>query len=158
MRWDQFASELGFASQSGRVFDGGRNARIAVAALLGDDVLRDAVESVVSLDRGSDLAYSVLSLLKPAVARDHCLAIVRHDPDSERRAFAASLFKDVSTLDDLPVVAELLEHPDPDVQVWGVSLLQVLSYQDEELVTGRYGAMAREHANPRVRAAYADIV
>jgi hypothetical protein len=44
------------------------------------------------------------------------------------------------------------------VQVWGVSLLQVLSYQDEELVTGRYGVMAREHANPRVRAAYADIV
>ena len=95
-------------------------------------------------------------MLKPAVDRAYCLQIVRGDPDAERRRFAAALFKDLATADGLPVVAELLGHADPEVQVWGVALLRVLAFEDEDLATGPYGVMAQRHANPDVRRAYAD--
>ena len=156
MQWQRFATDLGYVPGNGEVFDGGVNARAAIAVLLGDDVLRSAVDSCVEFDPGAALAGSVLSLLKPAVARDYCLQIVRHDPDTSRRQFAAALFKDMATAGDLPVVDELLRHPDPDVQVWAVALLRVLSYYDEDLATGPHGVLMREHPNSRVRAAYAD--
>ena len=156
MQWRQLATDLGFVPVNGQVFNGGDNARAAIAVLLGDDVLRDAVDSWVDRDPGAELADSVLSILKPAAAREHCLQIVRRDPDSSRRQFAAALFTDMATEDDLPVVEELLVHPDPDVQVWAIALLRMLAYDDETLPAGPYGLMMREHANPRVRAAYTD--
>jgi len=156
MQWRRLATELGFVPVSGQGFNGGDNARVAIAALLGDDVLRAAVDSWADRDPGAELAISVLALLKPAAARDHCLRIVRDDRDTSRRQFAAALFKDIATADDLPVVEELLRHPDPQVQVWAVSLLRMLAYDDEDLPTGPYGVIMREHANPEVRAAYAD--
>jgi len=156
VQWQRFATELGFVPVSGQGFNGGDNARAAIAVLLGDDTLRGAVDSCVDRDPGEALANSVLSLLKPKVARDHCLQTVRRDPDTSRRQFAASLFTDMATGDDLPVVEELLVHPDPQVQVWAVALLRVLAYDDESLPAGPYGVMMREHANPLVRTAYAD--
>ena len=156
MQWQQLASDLGFIPVTGQGFNGGANARTAIAVLLGDEVLLAAVDSVVDYDPGGELANSVLSLLKPAAARAYCLRIVRGDRDAGRRQFAAALFKDLATGDDLPVVGELLGHPDPEVQVWGVALLRVLAFEDEDLATGPYGVMAREHTNPRVRTAYAD--
>jgi hypothetical protein len=156
VQWQRFATDLGFVPVSGQGFNGGDHARAAIAVLLGDDVLRGAVDSCVDRDPGEALANSVLALLKPQAARDYCLQIVRRDRDTSRRQFAAALFKDMATSDDLPVVAELLTHPDPQVQVWAVALLRVLAYDDEDLPTGPYGVMMREHANPRVRTAYAD--
>ena len=157
MRWERLATDLGFVPVSGQGFNGGDNARAAISVLLGDDALRGAVDSCVDRDPGAELANSVLSLLKPQAARDYCRQIVRRDRDTSRRQFAAALFKDMATGDDLPVVGELLEHPDPHVQVWAVALLRVLAYDDEQLPTGPYGVMMREHPNPRVQAAYADI-
>jgi len=156
VQWRRFAADLGFVPVSGQGFNGGDSARAAIAVLLGDDVLRSAVESCVDRDPGEALANSVLTLLKPKAARDHCLRIVRQDRDPSRRQFAASLFKDMATADDLPVVAELLAHPDPLVQVWAVALLRVLAYDDEDLPSGPYGGLMREHPNLQVRAAYAD--
>jgi hypothetical protein len=156
VQWQRFAADLGFVPVSGQGFNGGDNARAAIAVLLGDDALRSAVDSCVDRDPGEALANSVLSLLKPQAARDYCLRIVRHDRDTSRRQFAASLFKDMATGDDLPVVAELLAHPDPQVPVWAVALLRVLAYDDEDLPTGPYGVMMREHTNPRVQTAYTD--
>jgi hypothetical protein len=135
-------------------------ARRAVGVLLGDEKLRAAVDWYVRRREGSELARSVLWLLKPTAAAARCIEIYRSAAPVEHRRMAVELFRVVATAESLPLVGEFLDDPDPDIQAWGIGVLdqilfnRELSYDED---TEPYLLRAEQHSNPSVRTMAASI-
>jgi hypothetical protein len=150
--WEALAGRIGVDPNSG----GDHIARRAIAALLGDQALRDAVEWYVDGRPAFEHARSVLWLLQPDAARARCMEIYRTDPDPDRRHLAVELLRVLAISEDLPLVGEFLADDDPEIQIWGIGVL------DQLLFSGAVDAddaepflrVAEHHANPKVRDMY----
>ena len=138
--WNALAGAIGADPDSG----GDRIARRAVAHLLGDEAMRQAVDWYVDGRPAAEHARSVLWLLHPPAARERGLEIYRDDPDLTRRRLAVELLRVVATGEDLPLVAVFLADADAGVQNWGIGMLDQLLFS---------GLADPEDAEPHLRAA-----
>jgi hypothetical protein len=147
--WGELARRIGVEPNRG----GDEIARRAIAALLGEQALRGAVDWYVDRRRASEHARSVLSLLRSGAARARCVEIYRADPDRERRRSAVELLRVVATADDLSLVGEFLADADPVIQTCGFGVF------DQLVLIGAINAddaepmlrVAERHANRHVR-------
>ncbi len=155
--WEDLAEALdaivvdGRSSRSER--GGDALARLALARLLGDAACREAVDHYVDHRPGSELARSVLSLLRPTAAIDRCLAIGSSDDAVERRRAAIELLSVIADRRVLPFVRGFLDDPDSDIPSWGAEILdQLLSARLVELEEIEpLLAIIDAHPNPAVR-------
>jgi hypothetical protein len=150
--WQALAKEVG-AIQGDQQFGGSDYARSAIVRLLGSEVLRDAVDYYISFQPGSELARSVLWLLRPVEAMERCYEIYREDPLIERRRQAVELLRVVADAQMLPKVREFLNDTDGDIQQWGAGMLDQLVWSQlvDAMDAEPYLRMAEVHANEHVR-------
>jgi len=154
--WLSLSEEMGLITwyEEGRNESGGtREAREAIARILGDDEMRAAVDYYVSGAPGSELARSVLWLLHPVAAMDRCVEIFRSDADIEDRRSAVHLLEVAADTRTLELVPEFLADPDDVIPMWGIGIvdqLMISNLVDFEDVRTLL-SMAEEHPNPRVR-------
>ena len=133
--WSALAQQMGTV----RVIDGGRAERggtaigyDAVARIVGEDVIVSAVEHHLTYELGSELARSVLMVLRPYVAMERCLEIFRTSEDSETKASAICLLNYISDRRVLEWLPEITSSADPAVRVWAVGVIdQLLIMQNE---------------------------
>ena len=127
--WTALARSLGTLTETGE--HGGTNeAQAALIALLGPRQLEHAVDHYVDFRRGCELARSVLWLLRPPAAMEHCMRIYREDPDLERRRAAVELLRVVADARALRWIDDFLSDPDGGIQNWGIGVLDQLVYSD----------------------------
>ncbi|HEY4668229.1 MAG TPA: hypothetical protein VIH05_00485 [Tepidiformaceae bacterium] len=127
--WLSLSEEMGLITwyEEGRNESGGtREAREAIARILGDDEMRAAVDYYVSGAPGSELARSVLWLLHPVAAMDRCVEIFRSDADIEDRRSAVHLLEVAADTRTLELVPEFLADPDDVIPMWGIGIVDQL--------------------------------
>jgi len=161
--WQALAQQLGTirdVSPDGQMELGsGELARQALEQIVGVGHFADAVEHYVSGRPGSELARSVLWLVRPWAATVRCRAIFDADPSLERRRRAVELLRVVADRRALGWIDDFLSDPDEEIQMWGVGVLDQLVFSElvaEEDCAGLLGRASR-HTNPRVRAVAAEI-
>ena len=154
--WHDLARRLGTITKTatGRSESGGGDvARRALADILGDQVLRGAVDYFVSGQPGSETAKSVLQLLKPACAMDRCHEIFLESRDDEHVSFAINLLQyaaDQSVLDRVPLY---LASDNDGAQYWGIGIVdQLVSFWGVELEEAMpVLQLALDHPSAKVR-------
>ena len=150
--WQALASQLGTLRENGET-SGSRYACEAIGILLGEDNLRRAVDYYISGEPGYELARSVLWLLHPLSAMQHCYDIYKSDAPIENRRLAVELLQVVADKRAVVWIDEFLDDADPEIQAWGAGVLDQLLYsylvesEDVEYLL----AKAETHANPGVR-------
>src|SRR5688572_24143069 len=123
--WKALAVRLGTLSEGGE--SGGSNyAREAIELLLGEDNLRESVDYYISGAPGSELARSVLWLIRPWSAMRYCYEIYKSEADIETRRMAVELLRVVADKRALSWVVEFLGDEDSGIQTWGVEMLEQL--------------------------------
>jgi hypothetical protein len=121
--------------------------------ILGDDAIKDAVERYVRGDSASEIIRSVLSVLRPTSARNHCCQIFKSQRSIEERRSAAGLLSSCAVRETIDWVCEFLADSDEGIQNWGASLADQLAFgqwirrDDCEHVIARMN----EHPNAQVR-------
>ena len=108
-------------------------AKKAILILLGNDPVIHAVDSYVARDLGSELARSVLRLLRPTVAMDRCYQIYKSSNDLWTRRWAAELLGGLATSHAVDRMKELLIDKDEHIQL--VAASAVTSMILDEFVT-----------------------
>jgi hypothetical protein len=150
--WKALAVRLGTLSEGGE--SGGSNyAREAIELLLGEGNLRASVDYYISGGPGSELARSVLWLIRPWSAMSYCYEIYKSDGDLETRRMAVELLRVVADGRALGWVAEFLEDGDSSIQSWGVEMLeQLISSGSVEIEDAEQLLLKAEtHPNVHVR-------
>jgi hypothetical protein len=123
--WHTLAQQLGTLHDSGE--SGGSDlGRQALELIVGVDALRSAVDYFIMGAPGSELARSVLALLKPSSAMERCLEVARSDADAESRRSAVELLRVVADRRGIDWAAEFLRDEDEGVQVWGAGIVDQL--------------------------------
>ena len=111
MDWHTLAQKLGTLRDDGE--SGGSDlGRRALELIVGADALRSAVDYYISGGPGSELARSVLVLLKPSSAMERCLEIARGEADAESRRSAVELLRMVADGRGIGWAAEFLRDDD----------------------------------------------
>src|SRR5262249_7036530 len=121
--WRELAARLGTLHADGER-GGDYYGRQALVELLGADMLRDAVDYYLNREVGSELARSVLHLLRAAPAADRCLEVYQTETDPNKRAAAVELLRVVASECHLPWVLRFFNDPDPAIQNWGAGVLE----------------------------------
>jgi hypothetical protein len=154
--WEELAQKLGYITYEGSLLKesgGTKNARMALAEIVGDKALRDAVDYNVSGEPGNETARSVLWLLQPSCAMERCHEIFKFSQDQEERSFAINLLQVVGDARALAWVPEYLADPNPGVQIWGIGIVDQLSWsrnvEPEDYLPIVEAAL--QHPNKRVR-------
>jgi hypothetical protein len=122
--WAALAREVGSIRTDGSEYGGRWAAEAALVDILGDDVIRDAVDLYLSGEPGYELARSVLNLLKPRVAMEQCLQLV----GTEDEVDAMSLLRacaDRSVLQSLP---QLFANDNANTRCWAIMILDQLLF------------------------------
>jgi hypothetical protein len=123
--WHALAQKLGTLREGGE--SGGTDlGRQALEVIVGVEALRSAVDYYIAGSPGSELARSVLSLLKPSSAMERCLEIARGEADAESRRSAVELLRMVADERGIGWAAEFLRDEDEGVQVWGAGIVDQL--------------------------------
>jgi HEAT repeat protein len=125
--WEGLAKSCGTLQDHGEI-GGDRIGREAIAQILGEDALTSAVDHYVHHRRGSELARSVLEVLRPAVAIRRCIEIYAAQGPIETRRSAVELLSSLGGRQELVAVKRFLEDPDDDIQAWGAKLLKRLVF------------------------------
>jgi HEAT repeat protein len=89
-----------------------------------------AVEHYITYIDGSELARSVLILLRPKIAMDYCMKVYREDGNSDRRHSAIELLRSIGDRRAFEWVPELLSDPDPTIQTWGAGMVDQLLFAE----------------------------
>ena len=147
--WDEFA-----VAHASRLGPGGHDrARRALEVILGEEAIRAAVDCVLAVRPGAELASDVLSLLRPWSAAEYCHEIAASSSDIEDRRRAVGLLQDVGDRRALAWLSGYLDDSDSLIQVCGASVLDHLLFLDlvepeeaEELLK-----KAEHHENEAVR-------
>jgi hypothetical protein len=127
--WHKLALQIGSIHERGE--SGGTDvARQALELIIGPEALRGAVDYYVAGHSGSELARSVLSLVKPAAAIDRCLEIARSDTDVESRQLAVELLRVVADARGIQWAGEFLNDVDEGVQIWAAGIVDQLLWSD----------------------------
>lgn len=127
--WHTLAQKLG-TLRDGSESGGSDLGRQAMELIVGVDALRSAVDYYIVGGPGSELARSVLALLKPSSAMERCLEIARGDADTESRRSAVELLRMVADGRGIGWAAEFLHDDDEGVQVWGAGIVDQLLWSD----------------------------
>ena len=120
--WKAIAVQLG-TLRAGGESSGSEQARKAIELLLGEDNLRESVDYYISGGPGSELARSVLWLIRPWSAMKYCYDIYKSGRDIESRRMAVELLRVVADGRALGWVVEFLEDENEAIQSWGAGVL-----------------------------------
>lgn len=149
--WRRIADKLGTITWT----EGGRNERggtdvacDAIVEILGDELLRDAVDFYVSCEPGNEVARSVLILLKPPAAMERCREIFRSPTDDQEAADAINLLKMVADERVLGWIPEFMQSENEGVRIWTLGILDQLLIMEESITP--------EEAKPFFERALAD--
>lgn len=123
--WQSLAEKLQSGNRGGTEL-----ARRALIEIIGEEAISASVDHYIDLRDGSELARSVLWLLRPEAARRRCLEIYQNDSDLERRQMAIELLRVLATRDTLPWVSTFLTDPDPTIQNWGAGVVDQLLWSE----------------------------
>jgi hypothetical protein len=146
--------------------DGGRTefgsralALAAVESLIGAERLATAVDHYIAGRSGSELARSILWLLHPWSSMLRCREIYESDRDINARRSAVELLRVVADDRALPWVNDFLADPDPEIQSWGMLIVDQLLVGNlaERDECEPFLARGRLHPNARVRETVAQI-
>jgi len=153
VNWEQMAREVGSLVVDGRESGGTHYARAALSNLLGNKVIVEAVGYCLELGPGSELARSVLSLIKPPAAMMECYRVFRDSADPVERGCAVSLLRDVADGTALGWLDAMLNDPEPGIQQGGAALLAELVWDGrvEPEEAEPWVVKAEGHDNPDVR-------
>ena len=122
--WDSLAKELDCAHQGGT-----KLAQQSITQTLGESFIHQAVDKALEFsDPGSELARSVLILLKSRTAIDYALRIYYESSDLESMRSALSLLKAISDRSIIDEVPEFLGHEDESIQNWGAAIVEQLAF------------------------------
>ncbi len=150
--WQKLSAELGLLKPDGEA-GGSDDARKALELIIGEDALRASVDHYVAYRRGYELARSVLWQLRPWSAMSHCYEIFKRPKELALRRAAVELLRVVADRRALPWIPEFLDDSDPDIQSWGIGVLDQLLFSEllwpeeaEELIK-----TAELHQSERVR-------
>jgi hypothetical protein len=150
--WHEIAKAIGSInelSESG----GDSEARRALITIVGEENLIGAVDYYVTASQGSELARSVLRMLKPFSAMQRCYEIYTRDSDIEKRRSAVELIRSISDRQAAHWISEFLSDPDTEIQTWGGSMVDQLLWDQSlsaEEATPFLEAM-KDHPNPQVK-------
>lgn len=128
--WASLAWKVGSLGPRGES-GGTRYARLALAEILGEDELVDAVHAAIDYGPGSELARSVLVHIKPRRAMEECHNIYRNSTNIEHRQNAVWLLCGIGDAYILKWVDEYLHDPDEIIQVWAAKVLLELTYSEQ---------------------------
>jgi len=146
--WDRVHGILATGGSGGTTV-----ARLALELIIGEYRFRDAVDWCVDGNPGADLARSVLEDVRPRSAGERCIEIFRSEQDLQRRQTAIGILCLVVVNNQLYMVEELLNDPDPTIQEYGAAILEALV--DSRLRTDPnpepFIALAENHSNEQVR-------
>lgn len=150
--WKTLAEQVGTLRDNGEVGDASY-ARQAIEILLGEEILRQAVDYYISGEPGSELVRYVLWQIHPWSAMNHCYHIYKSDADIEKRRLAIELLRVVADRRAMEWITEFLEEADPQIQMWGAGVLDqlLLSGLISEEEAEESLEKAEKHANPSVR-------
>lgn len=161
--WQALATELSSIrsrADGGRTEFGGRAlALAAVERLVGAERLASAVDHYVSGRAGFELARAVLMLLHPWPSMLRCREIFDSSLDLNARRSAVELLRVIADARVLPWVDDFLADGDPQIQTWGILIVDQLLMArlvDRESCEP-FLARARLHSNEQVRDAAARI-
>lgn len=150
--WKAMAVQLG-TLREGSESSGSAEARKAIELLLGEDNLRKSVDYYISGGPGSELARSVLWLIRPWSAMSYCHEVYKSGRTLEARRMAVELLRVVADERALSWVAEFLGDADSGIQTWGIEVLEQLissgSVEGED--AEQLLAEAEAHPNIHVR-------
>ncbi len=161
--WGRLAQDLQtirYATAEGHSEYGGSDlARRALERIVGSERLAETVDYYVSGRPGFELARSVLWMLRPWSAMLRCRTLFDSDSDTTRRRAAVELLRVVADRRVIPWVADFLADPDPEIQAWGIGIVDQLVFSNlvEEEDCSRVLDEAERHRDPRVREAAAQI-
>ncbi|MBL8152019.1 MAG: hypothetical protein JNN15_19030 [Blastocatellia bacterium] len=152
INWELLASQMSTLRENGGS-GSSRHAQRAIEMLLGEDNIKQAVEYYITGKPGSELVRSVLSHIRPWSAMKHCYDIYKSDINIENKRVAIELLRVIADNRALEWIPEFLEDQDPDIQNWGLGVLDQLLWL--RLVTpeeaDRYLQIAEKHKSFHVR-------
>ena len=118
-----------------------RDAKAAIAQILGRERIEDAVKHYISGEPGAELARHVLRLLRTPMATEACYEVYANSSDATERLLAVELLRSVSDASALSLLDEFLADRDPSVQLWGFLMVDDLVWN---------GLVERERVEPWV--------
>jgi hypothetical protein len=92
--------------------------------LIGEENLRNAVDSFISLEPGAFTAEMVLQIIKSEIAMNRCFEIYKAEPDTYRACSAVFLLGSMANCHALSWVREFLEDNNEAVRLNGLRVLQ----------------------------------
>lgn len=125
--WVSLAYRLGTITDTGEGFSSRGGSEIGAAALadlLGPDILRSAVDAVLAQDRGSEVARSLLCLLRPEAGRQRCLEVIAESLPYPTSFWAGFLLSDLCGREWQPFYAPMAQHADPVIRGLSMRLLE----------------------------------
>jgi hypothetical protein len=105
-----------------------RTGRRALEIIVGEGNVRDAVDYWISQEPGCFTAESVLSVMRPQVAMDHCYQIYKTDPNSENAVRALFLLASFADYEALPWIREFLDDENLGIRWNGLAVLRTILY------------------------------
>ena len=127
--WTTLAKQLGLLANGGEKSSSG-DARRALEILIGRPAIRASVDHYITGAPGSELARSVLWLMRPWSAMVYCYDIWRSSPSIGDRRAAVELLRVVADRRALNWVGQFLEDKDDAIQAWGAGVLDQLLWSN----------------------------
>jgi len=134
------------------------SASVAIEQIIGEDVIRQAVDYCVALRPEWELAEGVMRALRPWSAMQRCYEIYHSRADIEVRRTAVGLLSYAGDARALEWIEEFLTDPDPGIQNEAINVLDLLLFgggiqHDESAMekTERLLDFASRHPNLYVR-------
>jgi hypothetical protein len=127
--WQKMAAELGLLMPDGEK-GGSDDARRALELIIGEDALRATVDHYIAYHPGYELARCVLWQLRPWSAMSYCYEIFKGSQKVATRRAAIELLRVVADRRALPWITEFFDDSDPDIQAWGIGVLDQLLYSE----------------------------
>jgi hypothetical protein len=151
--WEALARELCTLTDFGGEMGGSDLGAQAIEHILEAEFFEQAVEHYISSKPGFELARSVLLRLKPWSGMKHCYKIFKYSNNLAARRSAVELLRVVGDRKVLGWIPEFLADPDPDIQSWGMGVIdQLLFWEllfDEDVRPILESAL--NHDNPYIR-------
>ena len=153
--WIKLSRKIG---QDKSIIYGSYYATLAIEQIIGEDIIRQAVDYYVAWKPERELVYHVLWRLRPWSAMQRCYEIVHSDADREDRRAAVGLLSVVGDERALDWIDEFLADPDDWIQQGAINILDQMlfgggiRYNEPAMEkVDRLLASAETHSNPNVR-------
>jgi hypothetical protein len=127
--WDDLASALRLSASNAQGA-GSDAARRALELVLGEKTLSAGVDYYAAKRPAYELVRSVLWLLHPWSAMARCHELATPPNELETRRTAVELLRVVADRRALPWVSEFLDDEDPQVQNWGIGVVDQLLWSE----------------------------